>query len=173
MLHHTHERSTLEEAGTLLLAAADPFDPSAAAARAARLPRKASRQAARLLPLLRAWPRWSRELSGRHSTVPSLVSLLIVTLCPRYPSLRAGVKSEPSSISSISHRGPLGCPGQLLGSSPRGHDTHNWHRGQMCASVSPGKTSLSPVRLIVDTVDGWVTLRPAINSISISDMLFP
>jgi hypothetical protein len=36
--------------------------------------------------------------------------------------------------------------------------------GQRVLSASPGKTSFSPVLLIVDTVDGWVTLSPAINS---------
>jgi hypothetical protein len=36
--------------------------------------------------------------------------------------------------------------------------------GHRVLSASPGKTSFSPVLFIVDTVEGWVTLSPAMNS---------
>jgi hypothetical protein len=36
--------------------------------------------------------------------------------------------------------------------------------GHNVLSASPGKTSFSPVLFMVDTVEGWVTLSPAMNS---------
>ena len=44
--------------------------------------------------------------------------------------------------------------------------THCSQTGQRVLSASPGNTSFSPVLLMVETVEGWVTLRPAMNSAS-------
>ena len=52
----------------------------------------------------------------------------------------------------------------LIVSSVLGKRTHCSQTGHKALSASPGKTSFSPVLFIVDTVEGWVTLSPAMNS---------
>jgi len=52
----------------------------------------------------------------------------------------------------------------LIVSSVMGKRTYCSQTGHRVLSASPGNTSFSPVLLIVDTVDGWVTLSPAMNS---------
>jgi len=49
-------------------------------------------------------------------------------------------------------------------SSVSGKRTYCSQTGHRVLSASPGKTSFSPVLFMVDTVDGWVTPSPAMNS---------
>ena len=52
----------------------------------------------------------------------------------------------------------------LLVRSVLGRRTYCSQTGHRVLSASPGKTSFSPVLFIVDTVEGWVTPSPAMNS---------
>jgi hypothetical protein len=56
-----------------------------------------------------------------------------------------------------------GSTGLLVSFTSEGR-TYCSQTGHRVLSASPGKTSFSPVLFMVDTVEGWVTLSPAMNS---------